>query len=175
MKRSVLFLFGLLTMEWAVRRLKTRKRQPSVIRSSGLTALNWNKLFGGNDGKDINRIFFPYGRKLLWRTNPFLKIEQLNKVSTLEVVQFVRGSAHVNKWVCLVANSSVNEAALFGCRSYTFLKMQQLNKVSTLETVAFVREKRTHQYASFRKKTWRLRWAASVPPLNVSLPPWMAG
>ena len=28
---------------------------------------------------------------------PFLKIEQLNKVSTLEVVQFVRNSAHVNK------------------------------------------------------------------------------
>ena len=25
----------------------------------------------------------------------FLKIEQLNKVSTLEVVQFVRGSAHI--------------------------------------------------------------------------------
>ena len=37
------------------------------------------------------------------------------------------------------ANSTVNEATLFGCRSYTFLKMQQLTKVSTLEVVQFVR------------------------------------
>ena len=31
--------------------------------------------------------------------------------------------------------------------------VQQLNKLCILETVAFVREKRTHQYARFRKKT----------------------
>ena len=42
------------------------------------------------------------------------------------------------------------------CTKFYFLKMQQLNKIWILETVAFVREKRTHQYASFRKKTWRL-------------------
>ena len=30
--------------------------------------MNSKHFFGGNDGKDINRIFFPYGRKLLWRT-----------------------------------------------------------------------------------------------------------
>ena len=48
------------------------------------------------------------------------------------------------------------------CAKFYFLKMQQLNKIWILETVAFVREKRTHQYASFRKKTWRLRWAASL-------------
>ena len=51
----------------------------------------------------------------------FLKIEQLNKVSTLEVVQFVRDSAHTIREVCRKANSSVNEAALFSSRSYTFL------------------------------------------------------
>ena len=66
-------------------------------------------------------------------------MQKLNKVSTLEVVQFVRNSAHTIREVCRKANSSVNEAALFSSRSYTFLKMQQLNKVSTLETVAFVR------------------------------------
>jgi len=33
--------------------------------------------------------------------------------------------------VCRKANSSVNEAALFGCRSYTFLKMLAIvNKAS---------------------------------------------
>ena len=48
------------------------------------------------------------------------------------------------------------------CAKFYFLKMQQLNKIWILETVAFVREKRTHQCASFRKKTWRLRWAASL-------------
>ena len=70
----------------------------------------------------------------------FLKIEHLNKVSTLEVVQFVRDSAHTIREVCRKANSSVNEAALFSSRSYTFLKIEHLNKVSTLEVVQFVRD-----------------------------------
>ena len=43
----------------------------------------------------------------------FLKIEQLNKVSTFEVVQFVRDSAHVNKRCLRSANSTVNEAAQY--------------------------------------------------------------
>ena len=48
------------------------------------------------------------------------------------------------------------------CAKFYFLKMQQLNKIWIFETAALVRVKRTHQYAGFRKKTWRLRWAASL-------------
>jgi len=47
--------------------------------------------------------------------------------------------------------------------------MQQLNKICILETVAFVREKRTRQYASFGKKTWRLRRASTMAPLTLYL------
>ena len=43
----------------------------------------------------------------------FLKIEQLNKVSTLEVVQFVRDSAHIIYDVCRMANSQCFSAAPF--------------------------------------------------------------
>ena len=39
------------------------------------------------------------------------------------------------------------------CAKFYFLKMQQLNKIGIFETVALLRVKRTHQYASFRKKT----------------------
>ena len=48
------------------------------------------------------------------------------------------------------------------CAKFYFLKMQQLNKIWIFETAALVRVRRTHQYAGFRKKTWRLRWAASL-------------
>jgi len=40
-------------------------------------------------------------------------MQQLNKVSTLEVTALMRCSAHVNMWVCPMANSSCFSAALF--------------------------------------------------------------
>ena len=61
--------------------------------------------------------------------------------------------------------STLPDAFILSPKKYAkfyFLKMQQLNKILILETVALVRLKRTHQYASFRKKTWRLRWAATL-------------
>ena len=72
-------------------------------------------------------------------------MQQLNKISILETVALVRNSVHTICDVCHKANSSVNEAALFGCRSYTFLKMQQLRECQFSKTVALVREKRTRQ------------------------------
>ena len=42
-----------------------------------------------------------------------LKIEQLNKVSILEVVQLMRDSAHIIYDVCRMANSQCFSAALF--------------------------------------------------------------
>ena len=49
------------------------------------------------------------------------------------------------------ANSTVNEATLFGCRGYTFLKMQQLRECQFSKTVAFVRGTRTPWYVATRK------------------------
>ena len=67
-------------------------------------------------------------------------MQHLNKVSTLEGAAFVRGTRTCQSRRLPYGKLAPNEAALFGCRSYTFLKIEQLNKVSTLEVVQLVRD-----------------------------------
>ena len=67
-------------------------------------------------------------------------MQQSKKHQFLKTVVLVRDSVHTICDVCRKANSSVNEAAQVGCRSYTFIKVQQSNKISILETVALVRD-----------------------------------
>ena len=50
-------------------------------------------------------------------------MQQLNKVSTLEDAAFVRGTRTCQSRRLPYGKLAVNEAALFGCRSYTFVSV----------------------------------------------------
>ena len=69
-------------------------------------------------------------------------MQHLNKVSTLEGAAFVRGTRTCQSRRLPYGKLAVNEAALFGCRSYTFFKMQQLREYQFLKTVALMRRTR---------------------------------
>ena len=84
------------------------------------------------------------------------KIQQLNKISILEDDELVRDSVHTISDVCHTANSSVNEAAQFGCRSYTFLKIRQPNKISIFEAAEFVHGSAHVNKRRLRTQTRRL-------------------
>ena len=72
-------------------------------------------------------------------------MQHLNKVSTLEVVALMRGTRTCQSRRLPYGKLAANEAALFGCRSYTFLKMQQLREYQFSKTVALMRRTRIRQ------------------------------